>query len=148
MWDLSAPIRDQTRVPCIARQILIHWTTRQVPCLELFWFTFFSEFKRKRGQAEPYSMYRIESWPWIIHNSSLAFRQKGSPLNKRDSRDSQIWPESSPKPGWKKIKKSVLDVNIFSFHLHSNPVRKESLCTFYRWRSCSSERLNHQPEAT
>ena len=27
MWDLSSLIRDQTHVPCIARQILNHWTT-------------------------------------------------------------------------------------------------------------------------
>ena len=32
MWDLSSPARDQTRIPCIARQILNHWTTREVPC--------------------------------------------------------------------------------------------------------------------
>ena len=31
MWDLTSPTRDQTCVPCIARQILNHWTTREVP---------------------------------------------------------------------------------------------------------------------
>ena len=31
MWDLNSPTRDQTRVPCIARWILNHWTTREVP---------------------------------------------------------------------------------------------------------------------
>ena len=31
MWDLSSPTRDQTGVPCIARQVLNHWTTREVP---------------------------------------------------------------------------------------------------------------------
>ena len=30
-WDLSFPTRERTRVPCIARQILNHWTTREVP---------------------------------------------------------------------------------------------------------------------
>ena len=30
MWDLSSPTRDWTHVPCIGRQILNHWTTRQV----------------------------------------------------------------------------------------------------------------------
>ena len=30
IWDLSSPTRDQTSIPCIARQILNHWTTRQV----------------------------------------------------------------------------------------------------------------------
>ena len=31
MLDLSRPARDQTHVPCIARQILNHRTTREVP---------------------------------------------------------------------------------------------------------------------
>ena len=31
MWDLSSPTRDRTRVPCIGRRILNHWTTREVP---------------------------------------------------------------------------------------------------------------------
>ena len=33
MRDLSSLTRDQTCVPCIARQILNHWTTREVPNL-------------------------------------------------------------------------------------------------------------------
>ena len=31
MWNPCSLIRDQTCVPCIARQILNHWTTREVP---------------------------------------------------------------------------------------------------------------------
>ena len=31
MWDLSSTARDQTHVPGIARRILNHWTTREVP---------------------------------------------------------------------------------------------------------------------
>ena len=31
MWGLSSLTRDQTRVPCITRWILNHWTTREVP---------------------------------------------------------------------------------------------------------------------
>ena len=31
MWDPSSLTRDQNQVPCIARQILNHWTTREVP---------------------------------------------------------------------------------------------------------------------
>ena len=31
LWDLSSPNRDQTHIPCIGRQILNHWTTREVP---------------------------------------------------------------------------------------------------------------------
>ena len=32
----SSWIRDQIHVPCIARQILNHWTTREVPSAESF----------------------------------------------------------------------------------------------------------------
>ena len=31
MWNLSSPTMDLTQVPCIARQILNHWNTREVP---------------------------------------------------------------------------------------------------------------------
>lgn len=32
MWGLGAPTRDQTRDPCISRQILNCWATREVSC--------------------------------------------------------------------------------------------------------------------
>ena len=35
MWDLSSPTRDRTHVLCIARQILNHWTLREVPVLAI-----------------------------------------------------------------------------------------------------------------
>ena len=31
MWDPSSPTRDRTQILCIARQILNHWTTKDVP---------------------------------------------------------------------------------------------------------------------
>lgn len=31
LWDPSSPVRDQTQVLCIAKQILNHWTGRDVP---------------------------------------------------------------------------------------------------------------------
>ena len=31
MWDLSSLTRDRTRVPCVGRRILNHWTTREIP---------------------------------------------------------------------------------------------------------------------
>ena len=31
MWDLSSLTRDQTHIPYIGRQIINHWTTREVP---------------------------------------------------------------------------------------------------------------------
>ena len=45
MWDLSSLTRDWTRTPCIGRQILNHWTTREVRKFLIwkftFWFFFF-----------------------------------------------------------------------------------------------------------
>ena len=31
MWDHSSPARDWTYIPCIARQVLNNWTSREVP---------------------------------------------------------------------------------------------------------------------
>ena len=31
MWNLNSPTRDWNWVPCIVRQVLKHWTTREVP---------------------------------------------------------------------------------------------------------------------
>ena len=41
MWDLSFLTRHQTCIPCIARQILNHWTTREVQSTH----TFMNDFK-------------------------------------------------------------------------------------------------------
>lgn len=36
MWDLTSHTRGRTFVPCIARQILNHWTSREVPVMQIF----------------------------------------------------------------------------------------------------------------
>ena len=36
MWDLSSPTKGQTFILCIARQILDHWATREVPLVWSF----------------------------------------------------------------------------------------------------------------
>ena len=43
MWDLSYLTRDQTHVPCIGRQILNQWTTKEVPAFSGFswWAIYF-----------------------------------------------------------------------------------------------------------
>ena len=35
MWNLRSPVRDQTHTPCTGKQILNHWTTKEVP--QDFW---------------------------------------------------------------------------------------------------------------
>ena len=63
MWDLSSPSRDQIRVPCIARQILNHWTTREVPSYDLFYphmsdqrclYEALESFKRSKSPEKTY----------------------------------------------------------------------------------------------
>ena len=54
VWDLSFPTKDQTRVPCISRRILNHWTTREVPAcgplLDIFpWSLFTSHLEGNEG---------------------------------------------------------------------------------------------------
>ena len=43
IFDLSAPTRDQIPTPCIASQILNHWTTREIHSLSPFFFAKSSE---------------------------------------------------------------------------------------------------------
>ena len=52
MCDLTSLTRDQTHVPCIARQILNRWTTRDVPNFFKFWTWFL---------------------PWLMMFSSMLF---------------------------------------------------------------------------
>ena len=39
MWDPSSATRDLACIPCLARQILNHWTTKEVPTLYSFQLT-------------------------------------------------------------------------------------------------------------
>ena len=39
IWDLCSLTRDQTHVPCIGRQNLNQWTTKEVPKILLFHFS-------------------------------------------------------------------------------------------------------------
>ena len=41
MWGLSSPTRDGTCTPCIRKQSLNHWTTREVPNFCCFFSIFF-----------------------------------------------------------------------------------------------------------
>ena len=36
LWDLSALTRDWTHTPCVERQSINHWTTREVPKIQFF----------------------------------------------------------------------------------------------------------------
>ena len=40
VWGLSPPSRDQTHVSCVAKRVLNHWTTREVPQVFFFYHLF------------------------------------------------------------------------------------------------------------
>jgi len=55
MWDLNSLTRDRTCVPCAGRQILNHWSTKEVPRLLNMWiiwvlslFTYNSPWSKKK----------------------------------------------------------------------------------------------------
>ena len=41
MWDFNSLTRDRTCLPCIGRQILNHWTTREVTTCKIFYYFIF-----------------------------------------------------------------------------------------------------------
>ena len=68
MWALGSPIRDQTRVSCIGRRILNHWTTREVS----------QHFKVTVKGAV---CAQVEGWHWASKERTVGQRlreQKGS----------------------------------------------------------------------
>ena len=67
-WDLCSLIRDQTHLLCVGRQILNHWTTREVP--DIFISTATSwDFSGWRGCCGPPSSITEEEtkaqWDWV-----------------------------------------------------------------------------------
>ena len=61
MWDRNSLSRGRTHVPCIARQILNHWTTKEVPfsCLsvlfkiQILWLSLWRVWVSSSGWASP-----------------------------------------------------------------------------------------------
>ena len=66
MWDLSSLTRDGTCVPCIGRQILYHWTTREVPV--------FASAKQQVSQWLSDQKESYEFWPPNYPRVSLELR--------------------------------------------------------------------------
>ena len=60
MCDISSQTRDRTRVPCISRQILNHWTTCEVLPKAIFYVE---------------SLFQLEHQSWTLYISS-AFNLK------------------------------------------------------------------------
>ena len=64
MWDLSFLTRDGTHNPCIRRQSLNHWTTREVLSFLLYnWLKFFiwERLKKKKRQQQS-SLVFYQGW--------------------------------------------------------------------------------------
>ena len=89
-WDLSSQTRDQTRVPCIGRQILNHWITRVVPRLSLIKETQIS-------QVKEFSAFLC------IHNLSLLkypFDMRLSHLGPASCASHLLSPQGATPGGW------------------------------------------------
>ena len=68
MWDLDSPPRDQTRVSCIGRRILDHWTTREVS-------------HHLKITVKGTGCAQVEGWHWVSKERTVGQRlreQKGS----------------------------------------------------------------------
>ena len=81
MWNLSAPTRDWAHIPCIARQIVNHWTTREVLPKEFLYETM-NMFKWPLWQVKPlfslgglsYIFYVFFTSSSAPHSSTLAWK--------------------------------------------------------------------------
>ena len=63
IWDVRSLTRDRTRVPCIGRQILNHWTATEVPQYVILT-------KRPEGLERSYEVLK---WPERMHRSCPSF---------------------------------------------------------------------------
>ena len=74
MWDLSSPTRDRTHVPCIVRQILYHWTTREVTVL-FFKYPFLFIYMPIYLQMKLYDIWDVTQNNLEMEGSVLEHRQ-------------------------------------------------------------------------
>ena len=62
IWDLSSPVRDWSHIPYIARQVLNHWTTKEVSWTVKSSCIYHSKLERERilkaAREERHIMYR------------------------------------------------------------------------------------------
>ena len=69
MWNLSSLTRNQTCIPCTARQFLNHWTTREVPVW--YFVVVVQSLSRVRLFATPWAAARQASLSFTISLSLL-----------------------------------------------------------------------------
>ena len=62
MWDLSSTTKDRTLIPCLGRQILNQWTTREV--------LFINKVLLKHSHAHPF-MYCL--WLLLLYSGRVDF---------------------------------------------------------------------------
>ena len=72
LWYLSSLTRDRTRFPCIRRQILNHWTTREIPKRK---HSKVSEWEQKDNLLSSPLSHRVEQQGWK-RQSWLSLKQK------------------------------------------------------------------------
>ena len=70
MWDLSSQTRDQTYVPCVARQILNYWTTMEIQTILRKYFVLFIIF------FKGYSYFDILFFFFLTKPNTLSVKPK------------------------------------------------------------------------
>ena len=56
MWDLNSLTRDLTHTPCIGRQVLHHWATREVPHILFHYYKMSLEYSSLGCTLDPYCL--------------------------------------------------------------------------------------------
>ena len=71
IWDLSSRIRNQTCVPCTARQVLNHWITGETPHTDLCKTFNCGKKKKKEFSGARTVLMGHSRWPWRSRKATL-----------------------------------------------------------------------------
>ena len=81
MWDLSSRIKDQTHVPCVAREILNHWTNSFWSLPHLLLTRFFNQFSVSHSPSRNWFLWESKHIIFSLILSSYSFFLSLSPLS-------------------------------------------------------------------
>ena len=79
-WNPVSPTRDRTWAPCIERQILNNWTTREVLEPKFEWSvhygTYYGNMRRERGTKKRYRSVITGCESWTMPSSLISQKDK------------------------------------------------------------------------
>ena len=84
MWGLSSQTRGLTHVPCIARQILNRWITREVPC------SYYTLSGKGRLHLRSWPMRWLNAGSWYVWASPKAQWVKNLPAM-QETQEMRVW---------------------------------------------------------